>query len=89
MGTAITKHFIDGDWREGAGASLTNLNPTTGKPIADFPVGTAEEVDAAVRAARTAFDGGWRDATPTVRRRALLKLAQLIADRAQEIGKVA
>jgi aldehyde dehydrogenase (NAD+) len=89
VGTAVTKHFIDGDWREGAGASLTNLNPTTGKPIADFPVGTAEEVDAAVRAARAAFDGGWRDATPTVRRRALLKLAQLIADRAQEIGKVA
>ena len=87
--SATTKHFIAGDWREGAGSSMTDVNPSTGKPLAEFPVGTAEEVDAAVRAARDAFEGGWREATPTVRRRALLKLAELVTRDAQELGRVA
>ena len=68
---------------------MTDLNPSTGKSLAEFPVGTANEVDAAVRAARDAFDGGWRDATPSSRRKLLLKLADLIASNATEIGKVA
>ncbi|MGH2727505.1 MAG: aldehyde dehydrogenase family protein, partial [Actinomycetota bacterium] len=85
----VTKHFIAGDWRSGAGSTMTDLNPTTGKTLAEFPVGTAEEVDAAVRAARDAFDGGWRDATPAVRRRLLLKLAELVTADAQELGRVA
>jgi len=68
---------------------MTDLNPSTGKSLAEFPVGTANEVDAAVRAARDAFDGGWRDATPTVRRRLLLKLAELVGSNATDIGKVA
>ncbi|MEX2555285.1 MAG: aldehyde dehydrogenase [Actinomycetota bacterium] len=84
-----TKHFIAGDWRAGAGPTMTDLNPSTGKAVAEFPIGTAEEVDAAVRAARNAFDGGWRDATPTVRRRLLLKLAELVAGQAQELGRIA
>jgi acyl-CoA reductase-like NAD-dependent aldehyde dehydrogenase len=84
-----TKHFIAGDWRAGAGPTMTDLNPSTGKTLAEFPIGTAEEVDAAVRAARDAFEGGWRDATPTVRRRLLLKLAELVSTQAQELGRIA
>ena len=84
-----TKHFVAGEWRAGEGSTMTDLNPTTGKPLAEFPIGTKEEIDSAVTAARDAFDGGWRDATPTVRRRLLLKLAQLVADNAQELGRIA
>jgi len=87
--SATTKHFIGGDWRAGSGATMTDINPSTGKTLAEFPVGTADDVDAAVRSARDAFDGGWRDATPTVRRRSLLKLAELITRDAQELGRVA
>jgi acyl-CoA reductase-like NAD-dependent aldehyde dehydrogenase len=86
---ATTKHFIAGEWRTGQGATMTDLNPSTGKPLAEFPIGTAEEVDAAVRAARDAFDGGWRDATPSSRRKLLLRLAELIAANATEVGKLA
>jgi acyl-CoA reductase-like NAD-dependent aldehyde dehydrogenase len=86
---ATTKHFIAGEWREGEGAAMADLNPSTGKQITEFPVGTAAEVDAAVRAARDAFDGGWRDATPTVRRKLLLKLAELISSNATELGRTA
>jgi len=71
------------------GPAIVDLNPTTGKPLAEFPVGTAQEIDAAVTAARDAFDGGWRDAAPNLRRRLLNKLAQLVADNAQELGRIA
>ncbi len=87
--SVVTKHFIAGDWRAGAGQTMTDLNPSTGKALAEFPVATADEVDVAVRAARDAFEGGWRDATPTVRRRLLLKLAELVSANAQELGRVA
>ncbi|MGH2783919.1 MAG: aldehyde dehydrogenase family protein [Actinomycetota bacterium] len=87
--TEKAKHFIGGDWRDGAGSSMTDINPSTGKALADFPVGTAEEVDAAVRAAREAFEGGWRDVSPTVRRKLLLKLAELLAANATELGRTA
>lgn len=86
---AITKHFIAGDWRAGAGRTMTDLNPSTGKTLAEFPIGTADEIDAAVRAAREAFDGGWRDAAPSVRRKLLLKLAELVATKAPELATVA
>jgi acyl-CoA reductase-like NAD-dependent aldehyde dehydrogenase len=89
MGAATTRHFIAGEWREGAGPTMPDLNPTTGKAIAELAIGTREEVDAAVRSAREAFEGGWRDAAPSARRRLLLALARLVADRAQELGRVA
>ena len=33
---SATKHFIEGDWRESAGPTMQDINPTTGKPIADM-----------------------------------------------------
>ena len=84
-----TKHFIAGEWRDGDGATMTDVNPSTGKALAEFPIGTANEVDTAVRAARDAFEGGWRDTSPTVRRRLLTKLAELISANATDLGKVA
>lgn len=89
MSQRVTQHFIAGDWRPGAGPSVPDLNPATGKQIAEFPVGTPEEVDAAVGAAREAFEGGWRDSAPTVRRRLLMALARLVAEQAQELGRIA
>ena len=49
---SATKHFIEGDWREGAGPTMQDINPTTGKPITDMAIATEQEVDAAVRSAR-------------------------------------
>ena len=86
---AQTKHFIAGEWRDGAGDAMSDINPSTGKSITEFPVGTAEEVDAAIRAARDAFDGGWRDATPSVRRKLLFKFAELLQANATDLGKIA
>src|SRR5205823_2703659 len=83
-----TQHFIAGEWVEGAGESIPNLNPATGQSLGDIAVGTVEEVDAAVAAARKAFEGGWSTASPAERRKALLRLAQLVAEDAMELGRV-
>ena len=89
MATETTKHFIGGEWREAAGEPLMKMNPTTGKPLASVPLATAEEVDAAVVAARKALDGGWANSPPQERRKLLLRFAQLLAEDAMEIGRTA
>ncbi len=47
--------FIGGKWLEGAGASFVSGNPATGEVVWQGNSATAEDVDAAVAAARTAF----------------------------------
>jgi len=47
-------HFIDGAWTK-PGKTFASNNPATGKPLAQISDGTAADVDAAVKAARTAF----------------------------------
>ncbi|HTM76846.1 MAG TPA: aldehyde dehydrogenase family protein, partial [Devosia sp.] len=49
-------HFIGGVWTK-PGKSFSSDNPATGKALAQVSDGTAEDVDAAVKAARAAFPG--------------------------------
>ncbi len=63
------------------------LNPATGEVIAHAPVSGPEDVDLAVRAARTAFPG-WAAVTPGERAHALLKLADAIEEHAEEIAEL-
>ncbi|MFN2544030.1 MAG: aldehyde dehydrogenase [Actinomycetota bacterium] len=86
--TETLQHFIGGEFREAAGDTIPNVNPATGQETARIPVGTAEEVDAAVTSARQAFDGGWHRSSPAERRKALLRLAQLVAEDAMELGRI-
>ena len=55
------EHFIGGQWRKAGSSELVDiLNCATGEVIARLPAFTTEEADAAVAAARSAFDdGGW------------------------------
>ncbi|MFJ6757804.1 aldehyde dehydrogenase family protein [Streptomyces sp. NPDC091273] len=63
--------YIDGAWRPAVGADrIEVVNPADGQVIAEVPAGTAEDVDAAVRAARAALPG-WA-ATPPAERAALI-----------------
>jgi acyl-CoA reductase-like NAD-dependent aldehyde dehydrogenase len=51
--------YIDGKWVKPAkGGTFPVINPATEEVIHHAPFGTAEDVDAAVRAARRAFDEG-------------------------------
>ncbi|WP_406136088.1 aldehyde dehydrogenase [Streptomyces sp. NBC_01089] len=86
--TFRTHAFIDGRWTAAAdGATFATVDPATGRTVAQVALGGAPEVDAAVRAARTAFDDGrWSRADPAVRKRVLLRLAALIEENGQELA---
>lgn len=68
------------------GAMLDVLSPADGALIARIAAGTAEDIDAAVRAARSAFDGAWGRLTATERGRLLMKLAAAVEARADELA---
>ncbi len=80
------KNFINGELVDPAeGQTEEVVNPATGEPIAEAPLSTAEDVDRAVGAAREAFDD-WSTKTPAERSAALLKLADVIDEHAEELG---
>ena len=67
-----------------SGKSSEVINPSTGKAYATAPVSNSADVDAAMNAASTAFEV-WRDATPSERQRAILKIADAIESRQDEL----
>jgi betaine-aldehyde dehydrogenase len=78
-------NFINGKSVESkSGETTTLINPATGAAFATAPKSNAADVDAAYKAADDAF-AHWRDSTPSTRQRALLKIADAIEDRAEEI----
>ena len=71
--------YMDGDWRPALGAdAIAVVNPADEQVIGTVPAGTAEDVDAAVRAARAAFPG-WA-ATPPAERAAHLRALHAALD---------
>src|SRR5262245_13038120 len=60
------------------------INPSTGEVYASAPNSDANDVDQAFQAAGQAFDS-WRWSTPSERQRALLKLADVIEEDADEL----
>jgi betaine-aldehyde dehydrogenase len=63
------------------------VDPSTGEAYAHAPVSGTPDVDAALRVAAAAFET-WRDSTPAERQLALLKLADLMEQRAEEFVAV-
>ena len=81
--------LIDGQWVDAEdGATFDSINPSTGAPWARIPAAGEADVDRAVRAAHRAFtDGPWSRTTPSERGRALRKLADLLGDRSEDLGR--
>jgi betaine-aldehyde dehydrogenase len=81
------ENFIDGGFVAPLdGATEPIVNPATGETIAHAPLSSAADIDAAVTAARRAFEG-WSQTTPATRAEALLGLASLIEEHAEEIAR--
>lgn len=82
--------FIDGDWCDPAGGKwLDSIEPYTGKPWARIPRGGPEDVEAAVAAARQAFEqGDWARTNATTRGRLLRRLGDLLRDQGEEIARI-
>jgi betaine-aldehyde dehydrogenase len=87
MGTELRRlrNYIDGEFRDAADGRTTEVvNPATGEVYATAPLSAAADVDAAMAAAEAAFPA-WRDATPGTRQVAVLKIAEAVEKRADEL----
>ena len=82
-----SKLLINSRLVAGEGASLAVLNPALGAPLLHINEASAEQVDAAVRAADAAFDG-WSQTAPKDRALLLLRLADRIEAHAEELAKL-
>nr|WP_269461554.1 aldehyde dehydrogenase family protein [Altererythrobacter sp. B11] len=81
------KMLIGGEWREAAsGETFSTEDPATGEKLADVASAGQEEVDAAVAAARAAFEGPWRKVKPDERARLINRLADLIEENGDELA---
>ncbi len=80
-------NFVDGERLAAGGDTEAVLNPATGEELARAPVASAEDVDRAVGAARRAFEG-WSQTTPAQRAEALLALADVIDENADDIARL-
>jgi aldehyde dehydrogenase (NAD+) len=78
--------FVGGEWVPARERDvLTVVDPATEQPVATVPAGTAEDVDAAVAAARSAFEG-WASRTPADRAALLSAVADALELRTDEIA---
>lgn len=81
------KLLIDGKLEAGQGAALAVFNPATGEEIARIPQADLHQVDAAVRAAESAF-AQWGQTTPKTRSLLLLELADAIEQHAETFARL-
>ncbi|MFE4020736.1 aldehyde dehydrogenase family protein [Streptomyces sp. NPDC059101] len=82
------RNHINGEFRDAADGRTTEvINPATGMPYATAPLSAAADVDAAMAAAEAAFPA-WRDLVPGEHRKYLLKIADAIEARAEELVAV-
>ena len=79
------RNFVGGDHVEPAeGRTADVVDPSTGRAYAQAPVSSAADVDRAMTVAAEAFET-WRDATPSDRQKALIRIADAIEGRAAEL----
>jgi malonate-semialdehyde dehydrogenase (acetylating) / methylmalonate-semialdehyde dehydrogenase len=84
----IAGNFVGGAWRKSASATLMQIvNPATAEPLARFALAEAEDVDAAVKAAASAFPA-WRRTPPQERIQYLFKFKRLLEEHAGEIARL-
>jgi betaine-aldehyde dehydrogenase len=83
--TQTLRNFVGGSFVDTADGRTADLvDPSTGEVFAQVPVSSAADVDRAMSAAATAFEG-WRDSTPSERQKALIRIADAIEARADEL----
>jgi acyl-CoA reductase-like NAD-dependent aldehyde dehydrogenase len=81
--------FINNAFRPAAsGAWFETIDPSTEAVLAEVARGSAADVDAAVCAADTARHGAWRKLTPAARGQLLMKLADALEAKKDEIARL-
>jgi aldehyde dehydrogenase (NAD+) len=79
--------FIGGEFVEPlSGRWFTTIDPATEKPLAEVAEAGPEDVDAAVRAARDAYENGWRKLPGKDRAKYLYRIARALQERSREFA---
>ena len=78
-------HFINGKWVNGS-SHFNSINPATEEVLSRIALGTAADVDAAVKAARNAFDKSWSKLSGRERGKYLFRIARIMQERAREFA---
>ncbi|WP_460773107.1 aldehyde dehydrogenase family protein [Microbacterium sp. GXF7504] len=88
-GFAPGRLFIGGSWRDASDGGRTDVvTPATGRKITDVAKGTIADIDAAVAAAREAFDSGvWSGLSSRERARILHRVYELMRERTEELAQ--
>jgi betaine-aldehyde dehydrogenase len=80
--------FYGGKWHKPIdGRTAVSINPGTGEALTPVADCGAADVNAAVAAAKAAFDG-WRNTPPLERARLLKKIAKVLVDNAEELAMI-
>jgi aldehyde dehydrogenase (NAD+) len=86
------KLLIGGEWRDATGGrTFETVNPATAEVLTTAAEASAADVDAAVQAARKAFDdasGPWRKMSASERGRLLWKIAELVERHIDELAEL-
>lgn len=82
--------LIDGKWVDSSdGRTFKSMNPATGKSWCRIQEASTKDVDDAVRAAdRACNEGPWSTMTPTERGHCLRRLAELLSQHSESLGRI-
>ena len=78
-------HFIGGQWLEAA-ETYETISPSSEEPLALVGLGTEQDVDAAVAAARDAFENGWSALPGSERAKYMFRIARILQERSRELA---
>ena len=86
IGVRVLANHVGGSWTPSlATETLSDRDPATGEVLAEVPLSTAADVDAAVQGARTA-QADWRATSPLDRARAVMALRDVLDRRRDELA---
>jgi aldehyde dehydrogenase (NAD+) len=77
--------FVGGKWLEPT-ETYTTISPATEEPLAEIAQATPEEIEAAVGAAREAFENGWSALPGSERAKYLFRIARILQERSREFA---
>ncbi|MEW4271853.1 aldehyde dehydrogenase family protein [Priestia megaterium] len=84
--TLTLNMYINGEWRK-AEKQRSTVNPATGEVIGYAAEGSAEDMKAAIEAAREAFDNGiWSETSASDRAAILFKIADKLEEAKEELA---
>jgi aldehyde dehydrogenase (NAD+) len=79
--------FIDGEWvAPSAGGYFETINPANQEVLAEVAVGTAADIDKAVKAARKAYTEVWSVMPAAERAKYIFRIARLMQEKARELA---